>query len=279
MHILCSGSNDHASTFWTRNRLGDEMRDKYNLNTLPLAEDAELLDNRRAPNIPGVSPEDKMETEGGDGQQSLSAGGIIPGLDVELSVQDVMPIKKVPYAKPIPRNFQDQWNENHPSEKTAILPTPNMSTTRGESDDFAFESRATLTLFAFSANDPEQMGEMIDSMQLLPVAHTPTPVIVDGTIEANSELEESIGTGEEEQPKVLTTMGLKVIVDQEETKPEVVSIGKELDDFYSISRTPFLDDSTGYKRGHSTIGPTPTGGILGGFPRGNYFICELLTCN
>ena len=237
------------------------MRDKYNLNTLPLAEDAELLDNRRAPNIPGVSPEDKMETEGGDGQQSLSAGGIIPGLDVELSVQDVMPIKKVP------------------SEKTAILPTPNMSTTRGESDDFAFESRATLTLFAFSANDPEQMGEMIDSMQLLPVAHTPTPVIVDGTIEANSELEESIGTGEEEQPKVLTTMGLKVIVDQEETKPEVVSIGKELDDFYSISRTPFLDDSTGYKRGHSTIGPTPTGGILGGFPRGNYFICELLTCN
>lgn len=34
-HILCSGSNDHTSKFWTRNRPGDRMRDKYNLNTLP----------------------------------------------------------------------------------------------------------------------------------------------------------------------------------------------------------------------------------------------------
>lgn len=34
-HILCSGSNDHSSKFWTRNRPGDKMRDKYNLNTLP----------------------------------------------------------------------------------------------------------------------------------------------------------------------------------------------------------------------------------------------------
>lgn len=34
-HILCSGSNDHTIKFWTRNRPGDLMRDKYNLNTLP----------------------------------------------------------------------------------------------------------------------------------------------------------------------------------------------------------------------------------------------------
>jgi WD40 repeat protein len=34
-HILVSGSNDHTSKFWTRNRPGDQMRDKYNLNTLP----------------------------------------------------------------------------------------------------------------------------------------------------------------------------------------------------------------------------------------------------
>jgi len=31
-HILCSGSNDHTSKFWTRNRPGDKMRDRYNLN-------------------------------------------------------------------------------------------------------------------------------------------------------------------------------------------------------------------------------------------------------
>ncbi|XP_002159537.1 pre-mRNA 3' end processing protein WDR33 [Hydra vulgaris] len=34
-HILCSGSNDHTTKFWTRNRPGDKMRDKYNLNVLP----------------------------------------------------------------------------------------------------------------------------------------------------------------------------------------------------------------------------------------------------
>ena len=34
-HILCTGSNDHSSKFWTRNRPGDQMRDKYNLNILP----------------------------------------------------------------------------------------------------------------------------------------------------------------------------------------------------------------------------------------------------
>ncbi|XP_065700717.2 pre-mRNA 3' end processing protein WDR33 isoform X1 [Patagioenas fasciata] len=34
-HILCSGSNDHTSKFWTRNRPGDKMRDRYNLNLLP----------------------------------------------------------------------------------------------------------------------------------------------------------------------------------------------------------------------------------------------------
>ena len=36
-HILCSGSNDHTCKFWTRNRPGDTMRDKYNLNTMPYA--------------------------------------------------------------------------------------------------------------------------------------------------------------------------------------------------------------------------------------------------
>lgn len=45
-HILCSGSNDHTSKFWTRNRPGDLMRDKYNLNTLPAGiaglEDADI---------------------------------------------------------------------------------------------------------------------------------------------------------------------------------------------------------------------------------------------
>ncbi|KAM9837970.1 pre-mRNA 3' end processing protein WDR33-like [Aulostomus maculatus] len=31
-HILCSGSNDHTSKFWTRNPPGDKMIDRYNMN-------------------------------------------------------------------------------------------------------------------------------------------------------------------------------------------------------------------------------------------------------
>ena len=34
-HILATGSNDHTVRFWSRNRPGDQMKDKYNLNTLP----------------------------------------------------------------------------------------------------------------------------------------------------------------------------------------------------------------------------------------------------
>ncbi|RMX45751.1 hypothetical protein pdam_00004175 [Pocillopora damicornis] len=40
-HILCSGSNDHSSKFWTRNRLGDKMRDKYNLNIVDAEDDVD----------------------------------------------------------------------------------------------------------------------------------------------------------------------------------------------------------------------------------------------
>lgn len=110
-HILCSGSNDHTIKFWTRNRPGDQMRDKYNLNTLPASlqalEECELDEHIT---IPGMGPEDKI-----DFTESLTADtGFIPGLDLDTSTlpdnrkdKD----KKVPYSKPIPRNFQAQWND------------------------------------------------------------------------------------------------------------------------------------------------------------------------
>uniref|UniRef100_A0A182SQR0 WD_REPEATS_REGION domain-containing protein n=1 Tax=Anopheles maculatus TaxID=74869 RepID=A0A182SQR0_9DIPT len=56
-HILCSGSNDHTVKFWTRNRPGDQMRDKYNLNTLPASlaglDECELEEHIV---IPGMGP-------------------------------------------------------------------------------------------------------------------------------------------------------------------------------------------------------------------------------
>lgn len=78
-HILCSGSNDHSSKFWTRNRPGDQMRDKYNLNTLPANiagfEDNEIDD---VSVIPGMGPEDKVEVNNQNQED-----GMIPGLDMD----------------------------------------------------------------------------------------------------------------------------------------------------------------------------------------------------
>ncbi|EZA53317.1 pre-mRNA 3' end processing protein WDR33 [Ooceraea biroi] len=110
-HILCSGSNDHTSKFWTRNRPGDLMRDKYNLNTLPAGsagiDDHEIADEAAV--IPGMGPEDRINA---DGEAEDKSGGI-PGLDLDHAVDEGKKFanKKVPYSKPIPRNFQAQWNE------------------------------------------------------------------------------------------------------------------------------------------------------------------------
>ncbi|XP_055614197.1 uncharacterized protein LOC129760566, partial [Uranotaenia lowii] len=110
-HILCSGSNDHTIKFWTRNRPGDQMRDKYNLNTLPASlaglDECELEDHVV---IPGMGPEDKIDIADSLGTNN---NGVIPGLDFAnvTNFNDKMREKKIPYSKPIPRNFQAQWNE------------------------------------------------------------------------------------------------------------------------------------------------------------------------
>ncbi|XP_035734797.1 pre-mRNA 3' end processing protein WDR33-like [Vespa mandarinia] len=110
-HILCSGSNDHTSKFWTRNRPGDLMRDKYNLNTLPAGtagvDDHEIADEAAV--IPGMGPEDRINADG----ELEDKSGEIPGLDLDHAVDEGKKFtnKKVPYSKPIPRNFQAQWNE------------------------------------------------------------------------------------------------------------------------------------------------------------------------
>ena len=36
----------YFSKFWTRNRPGDSLRDKYNLNTLPIGPDGEVIDGK-----------------------------------------------------------------------------------------------------------------------------------------------------------------------------------------------------------------------------------------
>jgi len=109
------------------------MRDKYNLNTLPAGmagyDDNEIgLSHKNLARmaliinyfltddmalIPGMGPEDKVDVPSGVsfGSSSSLDPSVIPGLDFD-SLQDLQkPTKKVPYAKPIPKNFQAQWNE------------------------------------------------------------------------------------------------------------------------------------------------------------------------
>lgn len=99
-HILCSGSNDHTVKFWTRNRPGDQMRDKYNLNTLPAGlaglEEYEMDDHIVIPGMGSINDERNdfddqpvvtqvsqpvvVEVEPPE-PAVVSSNGVIPGLD------------------------------------------------------------------------------------------------------------------------------------------------------------------------------------------------------
>ncbi|CAL1541021.1 unnamed protein product, partial [Lymnaea stagnalis] len=121
-HILASGSNDHATKFWTRNRPGDEMRDKYNLNTLPMGMmEQELLEYNQEsmmPNLPGMGLEHglpehlQIKEEEKPVESELPS---IPGLDWEedaalLRAEEKAALKKVPYARPVPKMFEQAWS-------------------------------------------------------------------------------------------------------------------------------------------------------------------------
>lgn len=70
--------------------------------------------------IPGMGPEDKI-----DFTESLTSDrGFIPGLDLDTSqINDRRSDrdKKVPYSKPIPRNFQAQWNDTGRAEDDELM--------------------------------------------------------------------------------------------------------------------------------------------------------------
>lgn len=70
--------------------------------------------------IPGMGPEDKVEFT-----ESLTADkGFIPGLDLDAGsrlASDRDREKKVPYSKPIPRNFQVQWAGPRRADDPSVL--------------------------------------------------------------------------------------------------------------------------------------------------------------
>ncbi|KAG8182502.1 hypothetical protein JTE90_020417 [Oedothorax gibbosus] len=133
-HILCSGSNDHSSKFWTRNRPGDRMQDKYNLNTLPkgMEDFADYDDTGTISAIPGMGLEyglpDHLKPKENSYEDSTP---VIPGLDFtsEESTEKAAATKKIPFSKPIPKQFQQQWME---SKQPLLLAPPPHEGTNGE---------------------------------------------------------------------------------------------------------------------------------------------------
>ena len=121
-HILTTGSNDHTVKFWSRNRPGDSMRDKYNLNTLPPGQEedygnlGDLVEHNQqntASNvtIPGMAPEDRVE--------GLSSSSI-PGLDFHGPEDPISDRKKQPFSKPIPKSFQANWNTDSAESERGV---------------------------------------------------------------------------------------------------------------------------------------------------------------
>ncbi|KAL4220791.1 WD repeat-containing protein 33 [Mactra antiquata] len=128
-HVLTSASNDHSTKFWTRNRPGDAMRDKYNLNIMTVGPDGEMLDID--PDVPlgevksvlpgmglehGLPPEPEIIKNDNEEEELPS----IPGLDWSSDAQyfkeqnkvEERPRKKAPYSRPIPKSFEQAWVTN-----------------------------------------------------------------------------------------------------------------------------------------------------------------------
>ncbi|XP_063696514.1 pre-mRNA 3' end processing protein WDR33 [Culicoides brevitarsis] len=175
-HILCSGSNDHTIKFWTRNRPGDQMRDKYNLNTLPASLQG-MDENDYDDNIiiPALGIDDKIEIT-----DSLAIDrGVIPGLDLDTSHIIDRPIfkEKKPYSKPIPKNFQAQWND-----------------VRMEEDSISIELRDIL-------------NHLMDPSSVLLRKIAPNAILLEGKIlelKVGSKLDLAVQEGQEAFNKILT---------------------------------------------------------------------------
>jgi hypothetical protein len=98
------------------------MRDKYNLNLLPKgSEEAEYEDVVTAPSIPGMGFGDQEYEE--EEEETLT-GSSIPGLGF-INDENKEQQRKVPYAKPIPKQFQQQWNGDTKRMSPSLLSGPN----------------------------------------------------------------------------------------------------------------------------------------------------------
>jgi polyadenylation factor subunit 2 len=92
-HILTTGSNDHTVKFWSRNRPGDSMRDKYNLNTLPPGQEEDY--GNIADLAGGGGHSTAMEGRSGGTGSLLPGMGALPHVALPI-IPGMAPEDKVP---------------------------------------------------------------------------------------------------------------------------------------------------------------------------------------
>lgn len=106
-HILCSGSNDHTTKFWCRNRPADKEKDKYIINKGETAEST------------STEPTDSLPA----GSTNLPSSSIIPGVggknDYDQQPDHLPP--PPPQKKPIV-NLTPQLNNNRPPPPRDLTP-------------------------------------------------------------------------------------------------------------------------------------------------------------
>ncbi|KAL6129403.1 hypothetical protein ACLB2K_072754 [Fragaria x ananassa] len=156
-YILCSGSNDHTTKFWCRNRPGDTGRDKFNINqTQGYGDQNSAFAGRMGGNFPHDGPPTPGPfTPGGTRNEGTIPGvGVamplaIPSLDSSIQGEQQQPhahsmplgappLPPGPHPSLLAANQQQPYHQNaqqqhqqhqgHPQQMPPLpMPPPNMS--------------------------------------------------------------------------------------------------------------------------------------------------------
>jgi polyadenylation factor subunit 2 len=137
-YLLCSGSNDHTTKFWCRNRPGDPARDKFNVgyNQAGYGDQNQAVGGRMPDNIPS-------------NPGPFSGGGTIPGIGLPMPLSGdsnnninnmqgdqrmMQPMMSAPPLPPgphpslfAPNQQQGGYQQHHHQGQTQMnMPPPNM---------------------------------------------------------------------------------------------------------------------------------------------------------
>ncbi|CAM4961270.1 unnamed protein product [Rotaria socialis] len=118
-HMLVSGSNDHTTRFWTRNRSGDTVLERSEEGLLMQAARLEQLHREELEhersiemNMPGLGFEggllEQLQQQQQQEEISNQRDVGIPGLEFSNDDEESRR-KRAPFAKPVPKTFEKAW--------------------------------------------------------------------------------------------------------------------------------------------------------------------------